>query len=79
GAGENIRYQVAGGQVKGTANRVPANVKPQKILNWNFDGEYWVDEIGSYRSSLENLCPQSPRVDTDGPSKKPVVTGGKNG
>jgi hypothetical protein len=57
GAGENIRYQVAGGKVSGEANRVPASIKPQKMMNWNFDGEYWEDEIGSYRSSLENLCP----------------------
>lgn len=55
GSGENIRYQVAGGDV---AHRVPANVLPKsKALHWDFDGEYWEDEIGNYRSSLKNNCP----------------------
>jgi len=31
-------------------------VKPQKILNWEFDGEYWEDEIGSYRSTLKTIA-----------------------
>lgn len=57
GSGENIRYQVAGGAVDGSVNRVPAHVKPTKIMNWNFDGEFWEDEIGSYRSGLHNNCP----------------------
>lgn len=56
GSGENIRYQVAGGQVGGD-NRVPASIKPTKMMNWSFDGEFWEDEIGSYRSSLQNSCP----------------------
>ena len=55
GSGENIRYQVAGGQV-GNVNRVPAAIKPAKMMNWNFDGEFWEDEIGSYRSGLQNNC-----------------------
>lgn len=58
GSGENIRYQVAGGQVSG-ANRIPAHIKPTKMMNWNFDGEFWEDEIGSYRSSLQNNCPKT--------------------
>jgi hypothetical protein len=58
GSGENIRYQVAGGQTS-TENRLPASVKPQKMLNWAFDGEFWADEIGNYRSSLRNNCPKS--------------------
>lgn len=56
GSGENIRYQVAGGSSRG-ANRIPASIKPSKSLNWDFAGEYWEDEIGSYRSSLVNNCP----------------------
>lgn len=59
GSGENIRYQAAGGDVKGAPARIPANIKPEKILNWSFSGEYWEDEIGSYRSSLKNLCPEA--------------------
>lgn len=54
-SGENIRYQVAGGE---KSNRVPASVIPKsKSLQWDFDGEYWEDEIGHYRSSLKNNCP----------------------
>ncbi len=57
GSGENIRYQVAGGEA---ANRLPASVIPKsKSLQWDFDGEYWEDEIGHYRSSLKNNCPES--------------------
>ena len=56
-SGENIRYQVAGGE---KSNRVPASVIPKsKSLQWDFDGEYWEDEIGHYRSSLKNNCPLS--------------------
>jgi hypothetical protein len=54
GAGENIRYQVAGGA---TGNRIPSSVIPKsKSLQWDFDGEYWEDEIGHYRSGLKNNC-----------------------
>jgi hypothetical protein len=54
GSGENIRYQVAGGE---RGKRVPASVIPKsKSLHWDFDGEYWEDEVGHYRSSLTNNC-----------------------
>ncbi len=57
GSGENIRFQVAGGE---KSNRVPASVLPKsKSLQWDFDGEYWEDEIGHYRSSLKNNCPDN--------------------
>lgn len=57
GSGENIRFQVAGGDV---ANRVPANTIPKsKSLQWDFDGEYWEDEIGNYRTTLKNNCPNA--------------------
>lgn len=59
GSGENIRYQVSGGEVSGQVNRVPAHIRPTKMMNWNFDGEFWEDEIGSYRSSLQNNCPNT--------------------
>ncbi len=61
GSGENIRYQVSGGRTAATL-RIPSNVKPQKIMHWDFDGEYWQDEIGSYRSTLRNNCPKNPRT-----------------
>ena len=70
GSGENLRYQVAGGE---QGNRVPASIVPKsKSLHWDFDGEYWEDEIGHYRSSLKNNCPASGRRDQvafDGGSK----------
>ncbi|MCB0340722.1 MAG: hypothetical protein H6626_08875 [Pseudobdellovibrionaceae bacterium] len=69
GAGENIRYQVAGGESAGP-NRVPSSIKPKKIMNWQFDGEYWEDEIGAYRSSLRNNCPQYGQVNYTTKTKK---------
>lgn len=57
GSGENIRYRVSGGEVTKT-KRIPAHIKPKKHVSWNFDGEYWEDEIGSYRSNLTNNCPK---------------------
>lgn len=54
GSGENIRYHMAGGE---TANRVPSNVKPEsKNLSWEFEGEFWEDEIGHYKTSLKDNC-----------------------
>lgn len=58
GSGENIRFQVTGGEAKGSG-RVPASSRPEKNLHWDFDGEYWQDEIGNYRSSLKDNCPNS--------------------
>ncbi len=61
GSGENIRFQVAGGE---QTNRVPADVLPKsKTLQWDFDGEYWEDEIGHYRSSLKNMCPDAANLE----------------
>ena len=57
GSGENIRYQVAGG--KTSKKRLSAATPPPKSLNWQFEGEYWEDEIGSYRSTLRNNCPNA--------------------
>ncbi|MCB0413344.1 MAG: hypothetical protein KDD50_03365 [Bdellovibrionales bacterium] len=64
GSGENIRFQVAGGKTKGE-NRLPASYKPSKTLNWSVTGEYWQDEIGSYRSQLKNNCPKKTRLPGD--------------
>lgn len=58
GSGENIRYQVASGVPQ--QGRVPASAQPKsKSLQWDFDGEYWEDEIGHYRSSIKNNCPNA--------------------
>lgn len=53
GSGENLRFKIAGGKTLDKANlsnRQPAG------QHWDFDGEYWEDEIGNYRSSLKNNC-----------------------
>jgi hypothetical protein len=55
GSGENIRHDLAGGE-----KRVPASAKPtSKDLSWDFDGEFWEDEIGHYKSSLKDNCPKN--------------------
>lgn len=56
GAGEHIRYQMAGGEIK---DRSPAALTPKEdeSYKWKYKGEVWEDEIGHYRSSLKNVCP----------------------
>ncbi len=59
GAGEHIRYQMAGGE---SAARLPsAALTPEEkqSYKWKFRGELWEDEIGHYRSSLTSVCPES--------------------
>ncbi len=58
GSGDNLRYQVVGekhvGAVKGSSfDRKPSG------MNWDFEGEFWEDEIGNYRSSLKNNCQET--------------------
>jgi tetratricopeptide (TPR) repeat protein len=56
GAGEHIRYQMAGGESK---ERLPATAltpEEKQSYKWKFKGEVWEDEIGHYRSSLTNVC-----------------------
>lgn len=63
GAGEHLRYQMATNAPKADG-RTPASEKPKtfkkddKDLQWAFDGEIWEDEVGHYRSSLKNVCPE---------------------
>ncbi len=61
GAGEHIRYQMAGGDVN-EKERPELTVNKEKSLNWKFKGEIWEDEVGHYRSSLKNVCPQENSV-----------------
>lgn len=57
GSGENIRYVSAGGK---TDRKMPVSAEPKvKDQSWDFDGEFWADEIGHYRSSMKDNCPQS--------------------
>ncbi len=64
GAGEHLRYQLAGGDVK---DKEHAELKAEagKDLNWDFRGEIWEDEIGHYRSSLKNVCAPEDRVSSN--------------
>lgn len=59
GAGEHLRYQMATASPK-KDSRSPASAfkKDDKSLQWAFDGEIWEDEVGHYRSSLKNVCPE---------------------
>lgn len=61
GAGEHIRYQMAGGNVT-EKERPELKVEKEKSLNWTFQGEIWEDEVGHYRSSLKNVCPQEDKI-----------------
>ncbi|WP_413581130.1 tetratricopeptide repeat protein [Bdellovibrio sp. HCB288] len=61
GAGEHIRYQMAGGEVT-DKERPELKVAKEKSLNWKFKGEIWEDEVGHYRSSLKNVCAQDNSV-----------------
>jgi tetratricopeptide (TPR) repeat protein len=61
GAGEHIRYQMAGGTIT-EKERPELKVEAGKSLNWKFQGEIWEDEVGHYRSSLKNVCPQDDKI-----------------
>lgn len=61
GAGEHIRYQMAGGDIS-AKERPELKVEAGKSLNWKFQGEIWEDEVGHYRSSLKNVCPQEDKI-----------------
>lgn len=60
GAGEHIRYQMAGGEAQ-KSDKQPASLTPDDKGDyaWKHKGEVWDDEIGHYRSSLKNVCPQT--------------------
>lgn len=57
GAGEHLRYQAAGGDID---PKQAKGLKPEenRQLKWEFKGEVWEDELGHYRSSLKNVCPE---------------------
>ena len=50
---------MAGGEANKT-DKQPASLTPDDKDNyaWKHKGEVWDDEIGHYRSSLKNVCPQ---------------------
>jgi hypothetical protein len=77
GAGEHIRYQMAGGEAKKT-DKQPASLTPDDKDNyaWKFKGEVWDDEIGHYRSSLKDVCPAEEGERT--PSSENAATDGED-
>lgn len=64
GAGEHLRFQSVSQDTKGKDEKAKELLIAQmqkekdKKVKWNFKGEIWEDEIGHFRSSLENVCPK---------------------
>ncbi len=60
GAGEHLRYQMAStDETRAPASAEVAKFKKEDMdQQWAFDGEIWEDEVGHYRSSLKNVCPE---------------------
>ncbi len=59
GAGEHLRYQMAGGTAPERAPATALTPEEKMSYRWKFKGEVWEDEVGHYRSSLANICPQT--------------------
>jgi phage-related minor tail protein len=72
GAGEHLRYQLAGGDVN-PKERPELKVEKEKALNWEFRGEIWEDELGHYRSSLKNVCPPDDPMDKGSSAVAPAA------
>ena len=64
GAGDHIRYQMAGGDIS-KKERPELKVEKGKDLNWDFRGEIWEDELGHFRSSLKNVCPPEDKLSSN--------------
>lgn len=56
GAGEHLRYQMAGGEARERNPAAELTPEEKKSYKWKFKGEVWEDEIGHYRSGLTNVC-----------------------
>lgn len=57
GAGEQMRYQQAGGEETKKDKNAESKPRDDKAVRWEFKGEVWEDEIGHFRSSLKSACP----------------------
>lgn len=76
GAGEHLRYQMASTEEGKALGSKPGKYKKgDKEQQWAFDGEIWEDEVGHYRSSLKNVCPEdeTQRVSEAGSSQSPTL------
>jgi hypothetical protein len=61
GAGEQLRYHMADNG-KGEVKKAKKGNTDNNAMKWDFQGEIWEDEIGNFRSSLKNVCPQNTSV-----------------
>lgn len=62
-AGENMRFQLAGGQIS-DQEKSYLELPKNQTFQWDFNGEVWEDELGHYRSNLKNICAQNDKNDT---------------
>ena len=74
GAGEHIRYQMAGGQAETKESRNLADEKSKNNYEWKFKEEVWEDEIGHFRSSLKNVCPKEDEPERETAAESAAVT-----
>ncbi len=60
GAGEHLRFQMASENPDSVKKQLTADElkakKAEANMQWDFRGEIWEDEIGNFKSSLNNVC-----------------------
>lgn len=59
GAGEQLRYHMAENDTGKDKAKPAKKAGSENAMKWDFQGEIWEDEIGHFRSSLKNVCPQN--------------------
>lgn len=57
GAGDHMRFEAAGGKVE-KRNTAALKGTKESDVHWKFKGEIWEDELGHFRSNLNNVCGQ---------------------
>lgn len=57
GAGDHMRFEAAGGKVEKRDTAALKGTKESDV-HWKFKGEIWEDELGHFRSNLNNVCGQ---------------------
>jgi hypothetical protein len=55
GAGDHMRFEAAGGKIEKRETAALKGTKENEV-RWQFKGEIWEDELGHFRSSLNNVC-----------------------
>jgi hypothetical protein len=59
GAGEQLRYHMADNEGSKDEQKKTKKTVSDNSMKWDYQGEIWEDEIGNFRSSLKNVCPQT--------------------